>query len=74
MASFGWSFGDVIAGIKVVWTIYEAVSDGPLSMNITFISYTIQNDLNFAQTVYWSQKALRFTPRMGFSLGIFVRG
>jgi len=29
--SFGWSLGDVIAGLKVVWDIWEAVSDGPLN-------------------------------------------
>ena len=29
--SFGWSVGDIIAGIKVVWDIWEAVSDGALS-------------------------------------------
>jgi hypothetical protein len=29
--SFGWSAGDVIAGLKVVWDIWEAVSDGPLN-------------------------------------------
>ncbi|CAG8952957.1 hypothetical protein HYFRA_00007673 [Hymenoscyphus fraxineus] len=29
MVDFGWSFGDVIAGIKLVYTIYESVSDGP---------------------------------------------
>jgi hypothetical protein len=29
--SFGWSVGDVIAGLKVVWDIWEAVSDGPLN-------------------------------------------
>ncbi|KAL2065151.1 hypothetical protein VTL71DRAFT_4292 [Oculimacula yallundae] len=29
--SFGWSAGDVIAGLKAVWEIWEAVSDGPLN-------------------------------------------
>lgn len=29
--SFGWSVGDVIAGLKVVWDIWQAVSDGPLN-------------------------------------------
>ncbi|TVY83651.1 hypothetical protein LSUE1_G001987 [Lachnellula suecica] len=29
--SFGWSIGDVIAGLKVVWDVWEAVSDGPLN-------------------------------------------
>lgn len=29
--SFGWSAGDVIAGLKAVWDIWEAVSDGPLN-------------------------------------------
>jgi hypothetical protein len=31
MAAFGWSVGDIINGIKVVWDIWEAVSDGALS-------------------------------------------
>ncbi len=29
--AFGWSAGDVIAGLKVVWDVWEAVSDGPLN-------------------------------------------
>jgi hypothetical protein len=29
--SFGWSAGDVIAGLKVVWDIWQAVSEGPLN-------------------------------------------
>jgi hypothetical protein len=29
--SFGWSVGDVISGLKVVWDIWQAVSDGPLN-------------------------------------------
>jgi len=29
--SFGWSVGDVIAGIKVVYDVYQAVSDGPIN-------------------------------------------
>ncbi|KAK0102538.1 hypothetical protein ONS95_006151 [Cadophora gregata] len=29
--SFGWSAGDVIAGLKAVWEIWQAVSDGPLN-------------------------------------------
>lgn len=29
--SFGWSVGDVIAGLKAVYDIWEAVRDGPLN-------------------------------------------
>ncbi|KAH7400086.1 hypothetical protein BKA64DRAFT_474350 [Cadophora sp. MPI-SDFR-AT-0126] len=29
--AFGWSAGDVIAGLKAVWDIWQAVSDGPLN-------------------------------------------
>ncbi|KAE8449371.1 hypothetical protein EG329_008272 [Mollisiaceae sp. DMI_Dod_QoI] len=29
--SFGWSVGDVISGLKIVWDIWQAVSDGPLN-------------------------------------------
>jgi hypothetical protein len=29
--SFGWSVGDIIAGLKVIWAVYDAVSDGPLN-------------------------------------------
>ncbi|KAG9234757.1 hypothetical protein BJ875DRAFT_483906 [Amylocarpus encephaloides] len=29
--SFGWSFGDVVAGINLVFKIYTAISDGPRS-------------------------------------------
>jgi hypothetical protein len=28
--AFGWSVGDIIAGFKLVWDVWEAVSDGPL--------------------------------------------
>ncbi|PQE29223.1 hypothetical protein CJF30_00004264 [Rutstroemia sp. NJR-2017a BBW] len=31
--SFGWSAGDIIAGFKLVWEVWEAVSEGPLSAN-----------------------------------------
>ncbi|KAM3084845.1 hypothetical protein ACMFMG_003292 [Clarireedia jacksonii] len=33
MSGFGWSAGDIIAGLKLVWEVWEAVSDGPLSAN-----------------------------------------
>lgn len=39
MASFGWSFGDIIAGINVVWTVYEALSDGPLNAKTEFKAF-----------------------------------
>ena len=29
--SFGWSVGDVISGLKIVWDVWHAVSDGPLN-------------------------------------------
>jgi len=29
--AFGWSVGDVIAGIKVVHDVYQAISDGPIN-------------------------------------------
>lgn len=29
--SFGWSVGDIVQGLKVVWEVYQAVSDGPLN-------------------------------------------
>jgi hypothetical protein len=29
--SFGWSVGDVVSGLKVVWDVWQAVSDGPLN-------------------------------------------
>ncbi|RDW75824.1 hypothetical protein BP5796_06645 [Coleophoma crateriformis] len=32
--SFGWSAGDVIAGITIVWNIWNAVSDGPLNATV----------------------------------------
>ncbi|PQE14230.1 hypothetical protein CJF31_00006768 [Rutstroemia sp. NJR-2017a BVV2] len=31
--AFGWSVGDIIAGFKLVWEVWEAVSEGPLSAN-----------------------------------------
>lgn len=32
--SFGWSFGDIVAGFKLVYNIYEAVSDGPRNARV----------------------------------------
>jgi hypothetical protein len=29
--SFGWSAGDIVAGVKIVWDIWNSVSDGPLN-------------------------------------------
>lgn len=29
--SFGWSLGDVIAGLKAVYDVYQSVTDGPLN-------------------------------------------
>jgi hypothetical protein len=29
--SFGWSIGDIIAGINTVWVAWQAISDGPLN-------------------------------------------
>jgi hypothetical protein len=29
--SFGWSIGDIVAGINAVWVAWQAVSDGPLN-------------------------------------------
>lgn len=29
--SFGWSAGDIIAGVKLVWDIWNSVRDGPLN-------------------------------------------
>lgn len=32
--SFGWSAGDILAAIKIVWNIWSAVSDGPLNAGV----------------------------------------
>ena len=32
--SFGWSFGDVVAGINLIFKIYDAVSDGPRNSKV----------------------------------------
>ncbi|KAH8601076.1 hypothetical protein B0O99DRAFT_502245 [Bisporella sp. PMI_857] len=32
--SFGWSLGDILAGIKILWEIYDSVSDGPLNASL----------------------------------------
>jgi hypothetical protein len=32
--SFGWSFGDVVAGINLIFKIYNAVSDGPRNSRV----------------------------------------
>lgn len=37
--SFGWSFGDIIAGIQVVWNVYQALSDGPLNASLEFCQF-----------------------------------
>lgn len=31
MSGFGWSAGDIVAGLKLVWDVWKAVSDGPMS-------------------------------------------
>ncbi|EHL01434.1 hypothetical protein M7I_2523 [Glarea lozoyensis 74030] len=32
--SFGWSFGDVVAGINLIFKVYNAVSDGPRNSKV----------------------------------------
>ena len=32
--SFGWSLGDIFAGIKILWDVYDSVSDGPLNARL----------------------------------------
>ncbi|KAF4612604.1 hypothetical protein G7Y89_g15575 [Cudoniella acicularis] len=40
--SFGWSFGDVVAGISVVWNVYQAVSDGPRSAKLEASQFYVE--------------------------------
>ena len=39
--SFGWSVGDIVAGIKVVFDIWEAVSDGALSAPVEATQFLV---------------------------------
>ncbi|TGO40534.1 hypothetical protein BHYA_0035g00080 [Botrytis hyacinthi] len=34
MSGFGWSAGDIVAGLKLVWDVWKAVSDGPMSAKV----------------------------------------
>ncbi|TGO23021.1 hypothetical protein BPAE_0147g00250 [Botrytis paeoniae] len=34
MSGFGWSAGDIVAGLKLVWDIWKAVSNGPMSAKV----------------------------------------
>jgi hypothetical protein len=37
--SFGWSAGDVIAGLRAVYDIWEAISDGPLNAKYEAVQF-----------------------------------
>ncbi|TGO11855.1 hypothetical protein BTUL_0100g00340 [Botrytis tulipae] len=34
MSGFGWSAGDIVAGLKLVWDVWKAISDGPMSAKV----------------------------------------
>jgi hypothetical protein len=47
--SFGWSVGDIIDGLKVVWDVWQAVSDGPLNAEYQALQFFDEFHLIFTR-------------------------
>ncbi|KAH8649682.1 hypothetical protein BGZ60DRAFT_198404 [Tricladium varicosporioides] len=54
--SFGWSFGDVVAGIKIVWNVYEAVGDGPRNARLEASQFFIEYGEVIARLEDWEKR------------------
>lgn len=57
MVGIGWSFGDIIAGIKVVWDVYETLSDGPLNAQLEFSQFFDEFAIITSYLDDWESKA-----------------
>jgi hypothetical protein len=58
--SFGWSVGDIIDGLKVVWDVWQAVSDGPLNAEYQALQFFDEFHLIFTRLDEWeNRKAAR---------------
>ena len=55
--SFGWSLGDIFAGIKILWSIYDAVSDGPLNATLQCEQFFEEFSLVVQCLEDWERKA-----------------
>ncbi len=58
--SFGWSAGDVIAGLKVLWDIYSAVSDGPLNAEYQAQQFYDEFILIISRLEIWEERKPAF--------------
>ena len=55
--SFGWSLGDIFAGIKILWAIYDSVSDGPLNATLQCEQFFEEFSLVVHCLEDWERKA-----------------
>lgn len=55
--SFGWSIGDILAGIKIVWNVYEAVSDGPRNARLEATQFFQEFNLIVQCLNDWEQRS-----------------
>jgi len=55
--SFGWSLGDIFAGIKILWEVYDAVSDGPLNSTLQCEQFFEEFSLIVQCLEDWKRKA-----------------
>ena len=55
--SFGWSLGDVVAGIKILWAVYDSVSDGPLNASLQCEQFFEEFSLVTQCLEDWQRKA-----------------
>jgi len=54
--SFGWSAGDIIDGLKIVWDIWQAVSDGPLNAEYQALQFFDEFHLIFTRLDEWENR------------------
>lgn len=59
--SFGWSVGDVIAGLKAVWDIWQAVSDGPLNARFEASQFFDEYNLVMSRLEKWESRKAAFS-------------
>jgi len=54
--SFGWSVGDILSGLKVVWDVYQAVSDGPLNAKFEATQFFDEFTLIVSRLSEWEKR------------------
>jgi len=57
MAAFGWSFGDIVVGISIVWNVYQSLSDGPLNARLEFSQFFDEFAIITSYLDEWQSKA-----------------